>query len=247
MFGSGYDRAGSSRRSSSTIRTGRRRGGSRPRPPGRLPAPGFFASLVDVDAAEAVTEWADGDRRIHAGAGTSPATSTTTTACSSTLVGIGSSLTQPAIVDAPSTAIVWPVRSAASSESKNAATDAISSGWPRAERHRACGCPPLPRACERARRHRRVDATRADAVGAHAVASVLHRHQPGQGVDAALARGVTRAVAVALEAGGRRDRHDRPPVLDQVGQGVLDREERAGEVHAEHVQEVVELDLGQRA
>ena len=51
---------------------------------------------------------------------------------------------------------------------------------------------------------------------------------------------------MALQGGRRRDRHDRAVPFHEVRYGVLDRKERAGEVHLQHEQEVVELDLAQR-
>ena len=115
------------------------------------------------------------------------------------------------------------------------------------QRYRTLDPPPRLGCAPRAHRHRSIDAAGADAVDPHALRPVLHRGDPRERRHPALARRVARAVAVALEGGGRRDRHDRAPAFDEVRQGVLDGEERAHEVHAQHEQEVVELDLAERA
>ena len=118
------------------------------------------------------------------------------------------------------------------------------------ERHRAPGSPDRVIRLPRVPGHRRVDAARADAVRADPLRPALHGDEPGQRGDPALARGVARTEAVPSERSGRRNRDDAPGALAgvaaQVGNGVLDGQERAGEVHLQHVQERFEGDVLER-
>ena len=129
--------------------------------------------------------------------------------------------TASAIVEPPSTGMVWPVRYAASSESRKHATRG---DVERRRRSAAAGSTASARATrlrgrERAAGHRRVDAAGADAVRAHALRSALRRDEPGERVDAALARGVAGPEAVTADRGGRRDRHDRAAAVGERGAG----------------------------
>ena len=73
--------------------------------------------------------------------------------------------------------------------------------------------------------------------------AALGRDEPGERVDATLARGVTGAEPVTADRGGRRDGDDRATAVGQERQAVADHREGAAQVDREHAEEVVDADL----
>ena len=138
----------------------------------------------------------------------------------------------------PSTTSAWPLTNEASSEARNSAAAATSSGC--ARRARAGGRRRSARARSRSRagrrrRHRRLDEARADAVHADAAPAVVDREVARQQHHAAL-RGVVGAAALeALEPFDAREVHDAAAaLLEHRAEHVLADEERALQVDVEH-------------
>ena len=109
----------------------------------------------------------------------------------------------------------WPVTNDASSDARNSAADAISSGRPKrpslcASRYLS-GSQPMPPITDA--EHRRVDEAGADAVHADADPAVVDRHVLGEQHDAALRRVVRAAALGALDPLDARDVDDAPRAL----------------------------------